>query len=74
MVAKAEIIFKNWLGRKKNSANFWKPYFKGQKMNKIEVKNLKRYLRRTLLEIFLNTKMDRHLVENMSDTTFQKKV
>ena len=43
-------------------------------MDKTDVKNLKRYIRRSLLEIFLSTKLDRQIVENMSDTVFQERI
>lgn len=74
LVGKAENIFKEWFGKKKRNGNFWKPYFGGQKMDKTDVKNLKRYIRRSLLEIFLSTKLDRQIVENMSDTVFQERI
>lgn len=35
MVEKAEVIFRHWIGKKKRVANFWKPYFEGEKMNKL---------------------------------------
>ena len=74
LVSKAEKIFKDWLGKKKRNGNFWKPYFGGQTMSKCDVKNLKRYIRRILLEIFLNAKLDRQIIENMSDTVFKERI
>ena len=35
MVDKAQLIFRHWIGKKKRVANFWKPYFGGEKMNKL---------------------------------------
>ena len=56
------------------AANFWNPFFEGQKMTKLEVKNLKRLLRRTLYEMLFENKPDRSTIQNMSDSVFIEKL